>query len=189
MLKTSLILTLLFQALSGAAQLFSYAELVRDAICSIRDEPVITYVDSSLGYYQPFSYFARKGRVEGHLQLRAPEKTAMVFTRAELAAIDHQMASAPPRLWPLQLFANSVRIPTDSTHVLPHYMRTTEFARNRQYRYYYHLSAPVSIRNGSVVIFRMAEMIHHSAGYDFLFIYVCEQQGWKRRMTIRAGAW
>lgn len=187
-MRTYLFTAFLLMAIMGNAQDSIYHKLIEDAIRSRKKTDTVFYVDSSIVFWGDFSRFSEKGRVEGFID-KMETKTFMTFTRKELREVDRKMRESPSTYWPDGLFAISARVPFDSVSSMGNYMATPEFWKERKYRWYYHFSQPVFIRNNTVAIFRVSEMIEPSSGYDFFFVYVKENGNWMRRMAIHTGSY
>jgi hypothetical protein len=188
-MKSSFAVSLLIIVLRTSAQDSIDSRLIRDAIYSRRDTPIVYYIDSSITFYHEFSQFAKHGSVEG---FEDPDKgmvTDMKFSKAELKYIDKQMNLQRPTRWPDLMFPKSIRITADSLSQFLSYRTSAEFQKERNVKWYYLFSQPIFVRNNTIAIFRLAEMIHQSAGNDLIFVYLKSGNSWARRMTIWAGSW
>jgi len=167
-----------------------YSKILKNAICELRPNSTIYYVDSSFNFYGPFSRFAKKKNVEGYSDLKNKQKTSIKFTRAELRDIDAQILKYSAKLWPINFIEKSVRLNNDSLKSLikSNYTRYV-LKENANIVHYYILSQPIFVRDSSVAIFRIAEMENYSAGYDYIIIYCKEDQQWVHKLTIYTGAW
>ena len=189
-MKFLLILIVLFITnLNCSAQDSLYSIILKDAIHSRRDSTTIVYIDSSIEFYGGFSRYAKGNKVNGFIDFKSMKQTSMNFTRRELKEIDQLLSDHSKILWPDNYFPNSFRMPYDSIQSFTNYLASPDFLKHSNYKYYYLFSQPVYIRNKSVGIFYVAEMINHSAGHALVFIYVKEYGEWKRKMTISIGAW
>jgi len=189
-MKFFLIITVLVSSiLNCSAQDSLYSIILKDAIQSRRDSNAIVYIDSSIEFYGGFSRYAKGNKVNGFIDLKSMKRTSMKFTRRELREIDQLFSDHSNILWPENYIPNSVRMPYDSILSYTKYQTTPEFLKHGKYKFYYLFSQPVYIRNRSVAIFNLAEMINHSAGHNLVFIYVKENEVWKRKMAISIGAW
>ncbi len=175
--------------IQGKAQDSAVPEIITDAIYSLRDSSKIFYIDSAFQFYGKFSRFAKAEKVKGVVDVRSGVKTSMRFSRKELIEIDDKFSRQKTIQWPADFLTNSNRMSNDSVISYTSYLRNSGFNKDQNYKFYYLFSQPVFVRNASVAIFRLAKMIDHSAGNDFVFIYFKEPLGWKRKMIIRSGAW
>jgi hypothetical protein len=103
--------------------------------------------------------------------------TSFRFTRTGLHQIDKAFALRKRAVWPADLLNNPLRILVDSLESYTSYLRNPEFTKQSKYKFYYRFSQPVFLRSDLAAIFRMAEMISHSAGHDFVFIFLKEPRG------------
>jgi hypothetical protein len=191
LMRVTFTIWIFFLSFSAKGQELTFADLFSDAVRSLYDTSGIVYMDSSLTFYQTLSKFAdRNGRVFGNINIREKALTSILFTKPELRAADKKMRQQSSIQWSVGLFSGSMRLVQDSIAWFTRYMSTPEFQRGeRIYRHYYYFSQPVVIRAGTLAIFRVADMIQNSAGYDYLFFYEKTPNGWRRKMTLRSGAW
>jgi hypothetical protein len=162
---------------------FSFIE---DAIRSRKGIDKIVYLDTSFSFYQPLRSFVKNGHVLGY---KGQAEVKMKFTKQEVNSIDEGFKIAKLISWKDDLFANSVRIKQDTLLLLGKGADSRAYFHQHFAEKYFYISQPVFARNGTVAIFRLAEMIGPSAGYDFLYIYVKEKDKWEQKMFIHAGAW
>ena len=190
-MRTVLIIWTFFLSVSVRGQELPIADLFSDAVRSLNDTSGIVYIDSSLKFYQTLSDFAdRSGRVFGNIHVGEKTVTSLLFTKAELREADAKMKRLSSIQWPVGLFPSSKRLTQDSIVGFTSYLNTRGFQRGEyQYRHYYHFSQPVVMRARTLIIFRVASMIQQSSGYDFLFFYEKGRSGWRRKLTLRSGAW
>ena len=182
------ILFFIFNEVSGQDSLDR--ELIKDAIYQLRWKDSIFYIDSSLSMYPRFSALARSGKITGDLRDKNRSAVSIAFTKAELKEIDRQFSKQSVIEWPKDFLGKSIRLSFNSIDSFTRYI----YARRRLtdtliYRFYYLISKPVYARNNTVAIFRLAEMIDRSAGYNFVVIYVKENECWKLKMFKVTGAW
>jgi hypothetical protein len=159
---------------------------VEDAIKSRKGVAKIVYLDSSLSYYQPFHSFIRRGNLEGY---KRQTKVKLKFTEKEVRHIDKEFRKKKSIKWKDALFANSVRITEDTLILLSKDISSRSYFKRNFGNKYFYISEPIFVRNGTVAIFRLAEMIEPSAGYDLLYVYARKQRNWEQQMLIHAGAW
>jgi hypothetical protein len=159
---------------------------VEDAIRRRKGVDKIVYLDKSLSFYQPFHSFIRRGNIEGY---KGQTKVKMKFTAKEVQHIDKEFKKKKSVRWKDALFTNSVRINEDTLLLLSKDTSSRAYFRQSFGNKYFLVSQPILVRNGTVVIFRVAEMVEPSAGYDLLYIYARKQGKWEQQMLIHAGAW
>jgi len=159
---------------------------IEDAIRSRVGVDKIVYLDSSLSFYQPFHSFISRGHIEGY---KGQAKVKMNFTEKEVQNIDKEFKRKKPAGWKDALFTNSARINGDTLLLLSKDTSSRAYFRRNFGSKYFYVSQPVFVRNGTVAIFRVAEMVEPSAGYDLMYVYARKQGKWEQQMFIRAGAW
>lgn len=174
---------------SARAQEVPYEELFLDAVKNLHDSSHRTYIDSSITFWRPFSQFTRRGYLKGAENSRGGKHISMHFKRSELRELNRKVRQQKPIAWPDNMLPGGRKLTSDSIEHHISYMRTPEFQKNREYRPYYYFSIPITTRNNTVAVFRLISMVRPVAGNDFIFIYVKDSTGWKRWMTVFAGAW
>jgi hypothetical protein len=177
---------LLTSCCQGFAQQDTSLFFVEDAIRSRKGVDKIVYLDSSLSFYRPFRTFIRRGKVEG---FKGQTKAVMKFTRKDVQHIDREFRRKRVVKWQDALFPNSVRINQDTLLLLSKNASSHAYFKQNFANKYFFFSQPVFIRNGTVAILRVVEMVEPSAGYDLLYIYTRKQGKWKQQMHILTGAW
>ena len=137
---------------------FSFIE---NAIRSRKGIDKIVYLETSLSFYQPLRSFVKNGHVIGY---KGQAKVEMKFTKQEVNSIDKWFKDAKVISWKDSLFANSVRITQDTLLLFGKDADSLTYFHQHFAEKYFIISQPVFVRNGTVAIFRLAEMIGPSAG-------------------------
>ena len=187
-MKTLTTLVLQFSILTVWSQTLPVSELFTTAVQSIRQTSQFIYIDSSLPYHRNISHYTVNGQLEGFIDDKQT-KTTIILSKAELKELDKQIKSQKAIQWPIDLLTPSIRLAQDSIYSFTKYIRTPNFHQNKVYLWYYHFSQPVTTRNNTIAIFRVASMLNQSAGDDFLFVYEKQNDGWHRILTYWMGAW
>ena len=160
--------------------------LVEDAMRSRRGIDKIVYIDSSISFWRPFNQLVKKGKAEG---FKGISKVTLQFSPKEIRYLDKVFRKQKAVQWPNNLFSNCIRINEDSLLLLSKDTSSrNHFKRNFGEKYFY-FCQPVLIRNGTMAIFRLAEMLEPSAGYDLVYFYIKKQGKWEQFMFIHAGSW
>jgi hypothetical protein len=159
---------------------------IEDAIRSRKGVDKIVYLDSSLSFYQPFHSFIRQRSLEGY---KNQSKVKMKFTDKEVQHIDRKFKTQKAIEWKDALFTNSARINEDTLLLLLKDTSSRAYFRQHFGNKYFYISQPLYVRNETVAIFRVAEMVGPSAGYDLLYVYAKKKGKWEQQMLIHAGAW
>jgi hypothetical protein len=164
-------------------------KLFSDAINFRRASSLVYYVDMSIVPNGNFSHFKKHGHVEGFIDPLNNRTTSMRFSKKELKYIDRQIILKNSIQWPDHLLPNSIRITSDSILNFLSNQTSSEYLKDHKDKWYYFFSEPIFIRNNTVAIFRLAEMINPSAGNDLMFVYLRIDETWTRKMTIWVGSW
>jgi hypothetical protein len=130
------------------------------------------------------STVSKKGTLYGYSDTT---KVSLYLQKSEIRFLDREFKKESSFTWGANMFTNSIRIPLDSVN---HYLRKLiKDQANIRYKRYFHFSHPVYFRNGSLAVFRLAEMYGYSSGYDYLFFYQKVDNEWKCYMKVGMGAW
>jgi hypothetical protein len=159
---------------------------IEDAIRSRIGVDKIVYLDSSFPFYQPFHSFIKRRNLEGY---KGQDKVKMKFTEKEVKQIDKEFRTKKSVGWKDALFTNSARINRDTLLLLSKDTSSRAYFRRNFGNKYFYISQPVFVRSETVAIFRVAEMVAPSAGYDLLYVYARKQGKWEQQMLVHAGAW
>ncbi len=163
------------------------ASLYQEAINSYRGPIHIYYMDSAMLPHRNLSYYSRKRKIQGHYDLKGNEPRSLKFTKRQIKELNTSIKNLKPQQWPDDMFKISTRLTQDSLLTFTKYL--SNFDSNRSYKYYYYFSPIAFTSDSTIAIFRMAEMITPSAGYDFLIIYIKKDGIWKRKLIKHIGSW
>ncbi|GEM_PF-3549520 len=170
------------------AQDTTFYNVVQHAINSIRNTPTIYYADSSIQFWGNLSRQARKKVLHGYENPKTNKKVRIKLSGKEWKELDKQANNKTPILLPIDLFSSGTRVNTivvDSIAVV----NTKRFNTNMQSpTHYYYFSKPIYTRKNSLLVFRLLDMIGHSAGYAKLFVYQLKDGVWQQKMVIHEGA-
>lgn len=117
------------------------------------------------------------------------KQVAMKFSKQEINYLDKEFKRVSSIKWKVDLFTNSIRINQDTLLLLGRDTTSRAYFKRNYANKYFYFSQPVFTRNGTVTIFRVAEMVELSCGYDLMFIYAKKQGKWEQEMLIYTGAW
>lgn len=181
-----LIISLIFYGIT-AAQDSTFYNVVRDAVNSTGNTGTIFYADSAISFWGAPSRFAKKKKLRGYESITKSKQTSLALHKKELKSLDQQAKQITPILWVQQAIADSRRLTKDSLDTIAFNNRVRDGKKEKPVNYYY-FSQPIYTRNRTILIFHLVDMIGHSAGHDFIFVYQLGKEGWKRKLVIWAGA-
>jgi hypothetical protein len=177
-----------FLSLTARGQDSISRSLILDAINFRRHDPVIYYADSSITFFKKLSRYAKHRRIDGFVDPAKGIKGSIILSKADLRQADKQNHFQSSKQWPELFFPNSVRLSIDSLSSFMNYQMSDDFQKNRKYKWYYFFSQPVFLKNGTIAIFRLVELIRQVAGNDLIFVYVKDRQSWNRKLIVWTGS-
>lgn len=156
-------------------------KIFEDAVRSLKESNTIIYVDSSINFYGLVSNYVKKGKLDGYFDTI---KVSLNLERNEIRFLDKEFKKDSSFAWTANMLNNSLMTTYDSVN-----NHRLAFTNEQKDKRYFHFSRIVYFRNNSIAVFRLAEMYHYSAGYDYLFFYQKVDGKWKCYMKVNMGAW
>jgi len=177
----SFILPLLVIDLSCFAQQEGQANMLEDAVRSLREPNTIIYINSAMNYYGLVGKVSKKGGLAGYSDTT---KIFLHLQKNEIRFLDKEFKKDSTFSWTANMFTNSLMTTFDS---VKYYQQ--KFIKEEKNKRYFLFSRISYFRSNSFAVFRLAEMYGHSAGNDYLFFYQKAGDEWKRYMKVFMGAW
>lgn len=170
-------------------QLPMETDIMEQIIRLKKDTAKIYYNDSLLDFshFDPKA-FKKKKFVSWHAFLKGNRIT---LTSAEREYIIDEFRKMRGKVWQQNLFANSQRVPYDSTFAqLSTFLREDYRNKKLLYRAVWRFSRPVFMRNNTICLVAYTYMSHSSAGEEELAFYKKGTDGlWKRFLIIQGAAY
>lgn len=187
-MKKGLFFVLIIKYCAGLyAQDTTFYAAFRDAINSTGNTGTVFYVDTAIAFWHMPSELAKKKTLHGVEAIRGNKKTSLALTKKELKSLDQQAKKSARVLWPQDMMPGSRRVTRDTINSIAYHNRWRDGKKEKPVHYYY-FSQPIYTRNNNLLMFYVYDMINHSAGYTFLFVYQLGKERWKHRLVIWTGA-
>ncbi|MDF2188096.1 hypothetical protein [Paraflavitalea sp. CAU 1676] len=184
-MKTLIIIISTFTiSISSFAQQDSAASMIEDAVLSLQEQNTILYIDRGTTIYHQIGRRPSKGFITGYLD---NTKVVLRLKKDEIKWLNREFKKETDLVWPAHMFANSVRTSSDSIEYYQQKLLPSE--NGKKYKRYFRFSRVVYFRDSSMAVFRLSEMLDASGGFDYLFFYQRNDDGWKRYMKAPMGAW
>jgi hypothetical protein len=165
-------------------------DIVEQVIRDKQDTAKVYYEDSVARLVRGVSVYQRqllKKRKYSSYNVYNLNGNKIVLTRREKGYINKELLKMRSEVWPVNLFANSVRVPSDSAWQYIRQLARQNFAGGRQSRYQqlWSFSRPIYLRNNTICLFSWTYICHSSCGEQEILFYKKNAAGrWERYVFL-----